>query len=41
MVRKTLGCLIAAPCIRTGSSLLHADRDFDLLASCTDLEIFG
>ena len=39
-IRKTLDCLIAAPCVRTGSPILHADRDFDLLASCTALTIF-
>ena len=38
-VRKTLDCLIAAPCVRTGSPLLHADADFDRLASCTPLRI--
>ena len=40
-VRKTLDCLIAAPCVRTGSPLLHADADFDRLASCTPLKIFA
>lgn len=39
-VRKTLDCLIAAPCVRTGAPLLHADADFDRLASCTELRIF-
>lgn len=39
-VRKTLDCLIAAPCVRSGVPILHADEDFDHLASCTALEIF-
>lgn len=39
-IRKTLDCLIAAPCVREGVPLLHADRDFDLLASCTALTIW-
>jgi len=39
-VRKTLDCLIAAPCVRTGAPLLHADADFDRLATCTPLRIF-
>ena len=39
-IRKTLDCLIAAPCIRTGAPLLHADADFDRLAGCSDLRIF-
>lgn len=39
-IRKTLDCLIAAPCVRTHSPILHADSDFDLLASCTAVEVF-
>lgn len=40
-IRKTLDCLIAAPCIRVGAPLLHADADFDRLATCTPLRIWG
>lgn len=39
-IRKTLDCLIAAPCVRTNAPLLHADADFDRLAECTPLRIF-
>jgi predicted nucleic acid-binding protein len=39
-IRMTLDCLIAAPCVRTGAPLLHADADFDRLASCTSLRIW-
>ena len=39
-IRKTLDCLIAAPCVREGVPILHSDDDFDRLASCTQLEIF-
>jgi hypothetical protein len=39
-IRKTLDCLIAAPCVRTGAPLLHADSDFDRLASCTALRLW-
>lgn len=39
-IRKTLDCLIAAPCVRTGAPLLHADADFDRLASCTPLRVY-
>jgi predicted nucleic acid-binding protein len=39
-IRKTLDCLIAAPCIRANASLLHADADFDRLATCSALRIF-
>lgn len=40
-IRKTMDCLIAAPCVRTGAPILHADGDFDLLASCTPLRIYA
>jgi predicted nucleic acid-binding protein len=39
-IRKTLDCLIAAPCVRANAPLLHADQDFDRLASCTPLRIY-
>lgn len=39
-IRKTLDCLIAAPCVRTGAPLLHADSDFDRLATCTALRLW-
>lgn len=39
-IRKTLDCLIASPCVREGIPIMHADRDFDRLASCTPLETF-
>lgn len=39
-IRKTLDCLIAAPCVRTGAPLLHADADFDQLAKCTPLRLY-
>jgi predicted nucleic acid-binding protein len=40
-IRNTLDCLIAAPCVRSGAPLLHADADFDRLASCSSLRIFS
>jgi predicted nucleic acid-binding protein len=40
-IRKTLDCLIAAPCVREGVPILHSDQDFELLASCTALKIFN
>jgi len=39
-IRKTLDCLIAVPCVRTAAPLLHADADFDRLATCTPLRIY-
>jgi predicted nucleic acid-binding protein len=39
-IGKTIDCLIAAPCVRTGAALLHADADFDRLATCTPLKLF-
>lgn len=38
-VRRTLDCLVAAVCVRAEVPILHADRDFDLLATCTTLQI--
>jgi len=38
-VRRTLDCLIASVCIREQVSLLHADADFDRLASCSALRL--
>jgi predicted nucleic acid-binding protein len=40
-IRNTLDCLIAAPCVRTRAPLLHADADFDRLATCSPLRIFS
>jgi predicted nucleic acid-binding protein len=40
-IRRTLDCLVAAPCVRTGAPILHADADFDRLASCSELRIFA
>lgn len=37
-IRRTLDCLIASVCVREGVPILHADTDFDRLASCTELE---
>jgi predicted nucleic acid-binding protein len=39
-IRRTLDCLIAAPCVREGVPILHFDDDFDRLASCTQLQVF-
>ncbi len=39
-IRKTLDCLIAAPCVRDGVAILHRDADLDRLASCTELQVF-
>ncbi|MGH3585609.1 MAG: type II toxin-antitoxin system VapC family toxin [Pseudonocardia sp.] len=32
-VRKTMDCLIASVAARTGATLVHRDRDFDVLAA--------
>ena len=37
-VRNMVDCLIAATAIRLGQPVLHADRDFDVLAAATELE---
>lgn len=33
-VRKLLDCLIASVAVRTGATLVHRDRDFDVVAAC-------
>ena len=38
-VRRTLDCLIAVPAIRAGVPILHVDRDFDVIARHTPLEV--
>jgi len=38
-VRKLIDCLIAAVALRSGSSLLHADVDFTLLAQVHPVQI--
>ena len=38
-VRKLIDCLIAAVAIRTGIAVLHNDRDFEVLARHTDLQV--
>lgn len=39
-LRNLADILIAVPCIREGAWLLHNDRDFDNLASVSDLKIW-
>jgi predicted nucleic acid-binding protein len=38
-IRRTLDCLIASVCVRDDAPILHADTDFDHLATCTDLRV--
>lgn len=38
-IRDTVDCLVAVPVIRAEATLLHADRDFDVLARHTPLEV--
>lgn len=38
-VRNSIDCLIAAVAIRVGASILHNDRDFDVIARHTELRI--
>lgn len=39
-VRRMLDCLIAVPAIRVGVPILHTDRDFEVIARHTPLEVF-
>lgn len=38
-VRKLIDCLIGAIAVRHDAPVLHADRDYEVLAACTDLRI--
>lgn len=38
-LRGITDCLIAVPAIHSGASVLHKDRDFDVIARHTDLRI--
>lgn len=38
-VRKMADCLVAVPAIRAGAKLLQSDRDFEVLARHTALEL--
>lgn len=38
-VRRMRDCLVAVPVIRAGASILHKDRDFDVIARHTELRI--
>lgn len=40
-VRKTIDCLIATFCIRSGHSLLHRDRDFDPFETYLELSVIN
>ncbi len=39
-VRSMIDCVIAAVAIREGATLLHLDRDFDVIARHTPLQIY-
>lgn len=38
-VRKTIDCVIATFCLRTGYELLHCDRDFDVFENLLGLRV--
>jgi predicted nucleic acid-binding protein len=40
-VRKLTDCLIAAVAIRHGATLLHRDRDFEVIARHSRLQVLG
>jgi predicted nucleic acid-binding protein len=37
--RSIVDCMIAAVALRNDVAVLHADRDYDAIARCTDLEV--
>jgi hypothetical protein len=39
-VRRSVDCLIAAICLESGAEIYHNDRDFDALASVSDLAVY-
>jgi len=39
-VRKTVDCIISSICIENNQELLHNDRDFDQIESCTALKCY-
>jgi len=39
-IRNSIDCMIATTCIQYDSALLHNDKDFDLIASQFDLQIY-
>lgn len=38
-VRSTIDCVVAACALEHGIAILHRDRDYDVLASVSDLEV--
>jgi len=40
-ITKTIDAIIAASAIENNLVLFHRDKDFDLIASCTELKIFS
>lgn len=38
-IREITDCLVAVPAIEAGATVLHADRDFDVIARHSPLEI--
>ena len=39
-VRKTVDCIIATICLENDLTIFHKDRDFELIAACTELKCF-
>ena len=39
-VRKTIDCIIATICLENDLTLFHKDRDFELIAACTELKCY-
>lgn len=38
-VRSTIDCIIAAICLENNLSVLHKDRDYDIIRECTGLKV--
>jgi len=38
-LRSLVDCMVAVPALRVGASVIHQDRDFDVIARHTDLRV--
>jgi|WetSurMetagenome_2_1015567.scaffolds.fasta_scaffold50619_2 predicted nucleic acid-binding protein len=38
-IRSTIDCIIASICLENDLSILHKDRDFDIIQECTGLKV--
>ena len=39
-IRSTIDCIIAAVCLENDLSILHKDKDYDIIQECAGLKVF-